>query len=333
MGYGTDDMSEIKFLGFQIPNFTFPGVSNDRLFDHIVLLASTAEKAGFHAVFVMDHFYQLPNIGPTSDPMLEGYTVLAGIAARTKTVRLGTLVTGITYRNPAFLAKTVTTLDIVSAGRAICGVGAAWNEEEHRGYGFEFPPVGERLSRLEEALQVLRGMFREERTTFEGRYYHVKDAMNFPRPVQSNGPPIMIGGGGEQRTLKLVAQYADMCNFFGDVATVRHKLDVLRKHCEGVGRDPATIVTTRLGSLIIRKSDDEAQRLFEQLLNRTGVNRDWARAGFIVGGPDRVAEQAQQLLDAGLDGLIFNMPHLEDPEAIDLAGRTLSKLGQPAGVR
>ena len=323
----------MKLFGLQIPNFTFPGVSNDRLFEHIAMLATTAERSGFDSVFVMDHFYQLPNIGPTSDPMLEGYTLLAGIAARTTKVRLGTLVTGVTYRNPAFLAKVVTTLDIVSSGRAICGIGAAWNEQEHRGYGFEYPAVGERLSRLEEALQIIRGMFREDRTTFEGRYYQVKDAMNFPRPVQPGGPPIMIGGGGEQRTLKLVAQYADMCNFFGDVTMVRHKLDVLRSHCQAVGRDVGSIVKTRLGSLIIRKTDAEADRLFEQLLNRPGVNKDWARAGFIVGGPDRVAEQVQALLDAGLDGLIFNMPHMEDPEAIDLAGRTLSKLGQPAGVR
>ena len=323
----------MKLLGLQIPNFTFPGVSNNRLFEHIAMLATTAERSGFDSVFVMDHFYQLPNIGPTSDPMLEGYTLLAGIAARTTKVRLGTLVTGVTYRNPAFLAKVVTTLDIVSSGRAICGIGAAWNEQEHRGYGFEYPAVGERLSRLEEALQIIRGMFREDRTTFEGRYYQVKDAMNFPRPVQPGGPPIMIGGGGEQRTLKLVAQYADMCNFFGDVTMVRHKLDVLRSHCQAVGRDVGSIVKTRLGSLIIRKTDAEADRLFEQLLNRPGVNKDWARAGFIVGGPDRVAEQVQALLDAGLDGLIFNMPHMEDPEAIELAGRTLSKLGQPAGVR
>jgi F420-dependent oxidoreductase-like protein len=323
----------MKMLGFQIPNYTFPGVTNDRLFEHVAMLATTAENAGFDSVFVMDHFYQLPNIGPGSDPMLEGYTVLGGLAARTRKARLGTLVTGVTYRNPALLAKIVTTLDIVSAGRAICGIGAAWKEDEHLAYGYDFPPVGERLSRLEEALQIIRGMFRQERTSFEGRFYHVKDAMNFPRPVQPNGPPILIGGGGEQRTLKLVAQYGDMCNFFGDVATVRHKLDVLGRHCEAVGRDPGTIVKTRLGSLIIRETQQEADRLFEQLLNRPNVNKDWARAGFIVGSPDRVSEEAQKLLDAGLDGLIFNMPHLEDPRAIELAGRTLSKLGQTAGVR
>jgi len=323
----------MKFLGFQIPNYTFPGVTNDRLFDHVAMLANTAERAGFDAVFVMDHFYQLPNIGPRTEPMLEGYTTLAGIAARTTKIRLGTLVTGVTYRNPALLAKVVTTLDIVSSGRAILGLGAAWNEDEHRGYGYDFPPVGERLNRLEEALQICRAMFREEAPSFEGRYYRIEGALNSPRPIQPGGPPIMIGGGGEQRTLKLVAQYADMCNIFGDPAIVRHKMEVLERHCETVGRDPRTIVKTRLGSLIIRKTDAEAERLYEQLLNRPGVNRDWARAGFIVGGPDRVAERAQMLLDAGLDGLIFNMPHMEDPEAIALAGETLARLREPAAAR
>jgi alkanesulfonate monooxygenase SsuD/methylene tetrahydromethanopterin reductase-like flavin-dependent oxidoreductase (luciferase family) len=186
--------------------------------------------------------------------------------------------------------------------------------------------VGERISRLEEALQICRAMFRQERASFDGRYYHIKDALNFPRPVQPNGPPILIGGGGEQRTLKLVAQYADMCNIFGDPATVRHKMDVLRHHCETVGRDPGTIVKTRLGSLIIRRTDDEANRLFQQLLNRPNVNKDWARAGFIIGGPDHVAEQAQALLDAGLDGLTFSMPQVHDLEQVALAGETLSAL-------
>ena len=320
----------MKLLGFQIPNFTFPGIPNDRLFDHVAKLATTAERSGFDAVFVMDHFYQLPNIGPRTDPMLEGYTVLAGIAARTTRIRLGTLVTGVTYRNPALLAKEATTLDIVSAGRAILGIGAAWNEDEHRGYGYEFRPVGERLSRLEEALQICRAMFREEAPTFAGRYYRIDGALNFPRPIQPNGPPIMIGGGGEQRTLKLVAQYADMCNIFGDVAIVRHKMDVLERHCQAVGRDPKTIVKTRLGSLIIRESDADARRLLDQVYRRPGIDKERVRLSFIAGSPDHVAEEAQKLLDAGLDGLIFNMPHMEDPEALELAGRTLAGLRQPA---
>jgi len=323
----------MKLLGFQIPNYTFPGVTNDKLFDHVAMLASTAEKAGFDSVYVMDHFYQLPNIGPRTEPMLEAYTVLSGIAARTKKIRIGALVTGVTYRNPALLAKTVTTLDVVSSGRAILGLGAAWNEDEHRGYGYDFPPVGERISRLEEALQICRAMFREEVATFQGQYYRINGALNFPRPVQANGPPIMVGGGGEQRTLKLVAQYADMCNIFGDAATVRHKIDVLERHCETVGRDPRTIIKTRLGTLLIRKTDAEAERVFQQVLNRPGINQEYVRSVLMVGGPDRVAEQAQQLLDAGLDGLIFNMPHIEDPEAIELAGKTLAGLRQAAAAR
>ena len=323
----------MKLLGLQIPNFTFPGVPNDRLFEHVVALATSAEKAGFDSVFLMDHLYQIQGVGPRTDPMLEGYTALAGIAARTTKVRLGTLVTGVTYRNPAFLAKVVTTLDIVSAGRAILGIGAAWNEDEHRGYGYEFPPVRERLDRLEEALQICRAMFTQDAPSFEGRYYRIHEALNFPRPIQPGGPPIMIGGGGERRTLKLVAQYADMCNFFGDPKTVRHKVDVLEQHCQAVGRDPNTIVKTRLGSLIIRDTEAEAQRALQKRLEKPGVNPDWVRMGYLVGAPDRVAEEAQKLLDAGLDGLILSMPHAEDVHAIELAGATLSKLPAVTAAR
>ena len=323
----------MKLLGLQVPNFTFPGVPNDRLFERVVTLATAAEKAGFDSVFLMDHLYQIQGVGPRTDPMLEGYTALAGIAARTTKVRLGTLVTGVTYRNPAFLAKVVTTLDIMSAGRAILGIGAAWNEEEHRGYGYEFPPVRERLDRLEEALQICRAMFTQEAPSFEGRYYRIHEALNFPRPIQPGGPPIMIGGGGERRTLKLVAQYADMCNFFGDPQTVRHKVDVLEEHCLAIGRDPNTIIKTRLGSLIIRDTEAEAQRALQKRLEVPGVNPEWVQRGYLVGSPDRVAEEAQQLLDAGLDGLIFNMPHAEDVHAIELAGATLSKLPAVTAAR
>src|SRR5437899_2786865 len=166
----------MKLLGFQIPNFTYPGVSNDRLFDHVAGLATTAERAGFDSVFVMDHFYQLPNIGPRTDPMLEAYSVLSGIAARTSKVRVGALVTGVTYRNPALLAKIVTTLDIVSSGRAILGIGAAWYEPEHIGFDFDFPRAGERLDRLEEAVQICRAMFRDDHQSFQGRYFSIDDA-------------------------------------------------------------------------------------------------------------------------------------------------------------
>src|SRR5438552_8085041 len=167
-------------LGLQIQTFTYPGVPHDKLFERAADIAVTAEQSGFDCLWVMDHFYQIPFVGQRTEPMLESYTLLGGLAARTSTASLGTMVTGVTYRNPALLAKIVTTLDVVSSGRAILGIGAAWNEDEHRGYGFEFPPVGERLSRLEEALQICRAMFREEAPSFDGRYYRIQGALNFP---------------------------------------------------------------------------------------------------------------------------------------------------------
>ena len=160
-------------------------------------------------------------------------------AARTSKLSLGTLVTGVTYRNPALLAKQVTTLDVISAGRAILGIGAAWNDEEHAGYGFEFPPISERFDRLEEALEICRAMFTQPRPSFTGSHYRIDQALNVPRPIRPDGIPILVGGSGERRTLPLVARYADACNLFGDVATIRHKLDVLERHCEAIGRDPA----------------------------------------------------------------------------------------------
>src|SRR6266536_5218919 len=176
-------------LGLQIPNFTYPGVPDSELFDRVADIAVTAEQAGFDSIWVMDHFYQIPNVGQRTEPMLESYTLLSGIAARTSRAMLGAMVTGVTYRNPALLAKIVTTLDVVSSGRAILGIGAAWNEQEHRGYGFDFPPVRERMDRLEEALQICRAMFREEAPTFHGTYYRIEEALNYPRPVRPGGIP------------------------------------------------------------------------------------------------------------------------------------------------
>ncbi len=311
-------------LGLQIPSFTYLGVPDDRLFERIAAIATTAESAGFDSVWVMDHFYQI--FGNPVEPMLEGYAVLSAIAARTARLRLGTLVTGVTYRNPALLAKTVTTLDIVSAGRAILGLGAAWNEQEHAGYGFEFPPIRERMDRLEEALRICRAMFTQERPSFTGRHYRVEEALNQPRPVQPGGPPILVGGNGERRTLKLVAQYADACNLFGDVEMVRHKLGVLERHCERVGRDPAAITKTRLGTLIIAPTQAEAERKAAVFRSTRKMDEERFRMMVTVGGPDAVLEHAQRFLDAGLDGLIFNMPDAQDLEPVTLAGRTLSKL-------
>jgi F420-dependent oxidoreductase-like protein len=234
-------------------------------------------------------------------------------------VRLGTLVTGVTYRNPALLAKIVTTLDIISKGRAILGIGAAWYEPEHLGFGFGFPPVRERMDRLEEAVQICRALFREDHQTWHGRYYSIEDARNVPRPIQPGGPPIMIGGGGEKRTLRLVAQYADMCNVSGGPAMVAHKLDVLRTHCKDVGRDPSEISTTRLGTLVLTNDADETARTTEFLRGLAGAELE---EQFIIGEPDEVTRQVGALVDAGLDCLIFNMP-LSQPETVARAGKLL----------
>ena len=185
---------------------------------------------------------------------------LGAIAARTERAGLGAMVTGVTYRNPAYLAKVLTTLDVVSSGRAILGIGAAWNDDEHAGYGFGFPPVTERMERLEEALQICRAMFTQEAPSFTGRYYAIAGALNWPRPIRPGGIPILVGGSGERKTLRLVAMYADACNVFGDVATVRRKLEVLNRHCEAVGRDPAEITKARLGGLVITATTAEADR-------------------------------------------------------------------------
>ena len=315
----------ITRLGLQIPSFTYPGVSDDKLFEKIAEIAVTAERSGFDSVWVMDHYYQIPMAGAPDEPMLEAYTTLSGLAARTSQARLGAMVTGVTYRNPAFLAKVVTTLDVVSSGRAILGIGAAWNEQEHRGFGWDFPPVAERMDRLEEALQICRAMFTEERPSFHGQHYRIEEAINSPRPVTPGGPPILIGGGGELRTLKLVAKYADACNIFGDVSTVRHKLEVLRRHCDDVGRDYDEITKTRLGGLFVAQDEEAVRHGLERYAERRGVPVDMVRGYVLAGTPDQLAEQAGEYLDAGLDGLIFNMLDAHEIEPVALAGETLSK--------
>jgi F420-dependent oxidoreductase-like protein len=305
-------------FGFQVPNFTF-GEGDEQMFANVVDLVDTAEDVGFESVWVMDHFYQLPALGGGTQPMLEAYTLLGALAAVTSTIRLGTLVTGVTYRNPAMLAKQLTTLDVISNGRAILGIGAAWHDTEHEAMGFDFPPVKERMDRLEEAVQICRAMFTEDTPTFDGRYYRVHAVHNVPRPIQPGGPKIMIGGSGEKRTLKLVAQYADMCNISGDAATVRHKLGVLREHCAAIGRDPSEITATRLATLMITNSAQETAQTREFLVQAAGAD---AAAGFNVGEENEIVEQVGELVAAGLDTLIFNMP-LGNPDAVDRAGTLL----------
>jgi len=322
-------------LGLQIPNFTYPGVTDEGLFDAVSTVAVAGEAAGFDSVWVMDHFYQLPSLGAPSDYMLESYTLLGALAARTHTVRLGTLVTGVTYRNPAILAKQVTTLDVISQGRAVLGIGAAWFQAEHAGLGVTFPAVGERMDRLEEALQICRAMFRDERPTFSGRYYSVREAINQPAPVQPGGPPILIGGQGERRTLRLAAQYADAMNLTSDRADIPHKLEVLARHCHDFGRDPATINKTWLASAIVGSTPAEADANRDRLLRSRGL--DWnaldddtrraLTARILIGTPEAIAAEIHEAaLAPGLDGVILNFPaNGADAEAIVAAGAVLSK--------
>ena len=312
----------ITRLGLQINSFTFPGVPDAELFERVAEIASTAEGVGFDSLWVMDHLYQIAVNGSREEPMLEAYTLLGGIAARTQTASLGTMVTGVTYRNPAMLAKIVTTLDIVSSGRAVLGIGAAWNEDEHRGYGFEFPPLRDRFRSLEDALEIARAMFTQEQPTHRGRRHHVDGVLNNPRPVRPGGPPILVGGSGERKTIPLVAKYADACNFFGDVDTIRHKLSVLEAACEKIGRDPAEITKTRLGALVIADSAAGAARKEQQLVERGLPAARLATA--VKGDPGHVLEQVDAFLEAGLDGLLFNLPDVYDLETLTLAGRTLS---------
>ncbi|HUY05764.1 MAG TPA: LLM class F420-dependent oxidoreductase [Acidimicrobiales bacterium] len=313
-------------IGLQIPSFTFANITDLDLFTKVAEIAGVAERAGFDSLWVMDHFYQIPIMAPETEPMFEAYTLLGGIAARTENISLGTLVTGVTYRNPALLAKQVTTLDVISAGRAILGIGAAWHDVEHRGYGFDFPSVKERMDRLEESVQICRLMFTEDRPSFTGRYYTIDEARNIPRPVQKTGIPILIGGSGETRTLALVAKYADACNLFGNRETIRHKIGVLEDHCETIGRDPTEIAKTRLGGLVIASTNAEAEQKAQRLAKVRNMDEDRLRAYATIGDPDAVCEQISGYLDAGLTGMIFNMPDPDDLDILALAGETLAKI-------
>ena len=321
--------------GLQIPNFTYPGVAPEDLFERVAAVAVAAEDAGFDTVMVMDHFYQLPLLGPPEHEMFEAYTLLGAIAARTKSVKLGTLVTGVTYRNPAILAKIVTTLDVISKGRAFLGIGAAWFDFEHEGLGVDFPPVKERFERLEEALHICRAMFRGERPTIEGKHYRVKDALNSPAPITPGGPPIMIGGQGEKKTLRLMAEHAEMANFTAGFDEIPRKLEVLAQHCANVGRDINTINKTPLGSLILGQTMEEAEGKRSALLQARGMppwdqlddgTKAMIGARFVVGDADAAGEQLRGLLDLGVDGFTFNMPADGwELDQVAFAGEVLTK--------
>ena len=280
-------------VGLQVPRFTWPGAP-DSIGPGLARIAKTADEAGFYSIWVMDHFFQIEVIGAAEEPMLEGYSALTFVAGVTERAKLGTLVTGAHYRHPGILMKTVTTLDVLSGGRAYLGIGAGWYERESRGLGVPFPPTAERFERLAETLEIAHRMFSGEGGAYEGEHYRLEEAMNNPPPL--SGPPIMVGGMGEQKTLRLVARHADACNLFtyGGTELIRHKLDVLRRHCEEAGRPYEEIERTSLGTVHLAPGEMSV---------------------------DNVIGTCRDLAGAGIQHAIFNMPNVHEIEPIDTFGR------------
>jgi F420-dependent oxidoreductase-like protein len=281
-------------LGLQIPSFTWPG-GDAAIGPTLARIARQADDVGFDSIWVMDHFFQIRSVGRTEEPMLEGMTTLGFLAAHTTNARLGLMVGGVHYRHPGLWAKATTTLDVLSGGRAWLGIGAAWNKEESDALGFPFPPLGERFEMLEETLRIAHGMWSGERgseASVRGRHYTATRLLNSPQSLSRPRPPIMIGGGGERKTLRLVAQYADACNVFGGPTAIHHKYEILRQHCAAVGRDP-----------------DEIERSTLQ-----GINLKADTAAHVV---DRFGE----LSDAGAQHVIVNVHDVHDPPNLEAIGR------------
>ncbi|HEX8025027.1 MAG TPA: LLM class F420-dependent oxidoreductase [Candidatus Limnocylindrales bacterium] len=289
----------MKF-GLQIDSFTWPG-GTPELGPTLGRVVETAEHAGFDSLWVMDHFFQIRGVGPAEDPMLEGMTALGWIAARTTKPQLGLMVGGIHYRDPGLWIKSHTTLDVLSGGRAWFGIGAAWNEYESRGLGWKFPPLGERFEMLEETLQMAHEMWTGERGTeaaFDGRHYQAKRLLNSPQAIQRPRVPIMIGGGGEQKTLRLVAQYGDACNVgWGNPEGILHKLDVLRGHCDRLGRP------------------------FEEIEITTLMDVDPATPGSRGGeSPQQIIDKFGEMADVGVQHVLFSVPGVHDTAKLERLG-------------
>jgi F420-dependent oxidoreductase-like protein len=324
---------DVTRLGYQIPNFTYPDTAPADLFPTVVRQAQEAEASGFDTVLVMDHFYQLPMLGPPENEMLECYTLLSALAQHTHRVRLSGLVTGNTYRNPALLVKEVTTLDHVSGGRAQLGIGAGWYELEHDSLGFEFGTFTDRFERLEEALQIIKGMLVGARPTVAGRWYTVHDAINSPAPLSTI--PVMIGGGGEKKTLRLAAQYANEANIICAPNEVPRKLNALAQHCETLGRDRSEMVVTLQTNACVAPTHDEAIAEADAFLSSRGIDMaslsdedaDSIRSLVVLGDPDEVGEIFAARLIEGVDGFTVNAPancHIQG--RVSLLGEVLAKV-------
>jgi F420-dependent oxidoreductase-like protein len=285
-------------IGLQIMRFNWAGVAPQQIGAKVAEIARTADAVGFDSLWVMDHFFQMemPARGlDAQQPMLDSYTLLAYLAGHTQRATLGTMVTGVHYRQPGHLIKIVTTLDVLSGGRAMLGIGAGWYERESQGLGFPFPPLGERFERLEETLQVAKQMWADDPSPFQGKHYQLAEPINHPQPLSKPHPPILIGGSGEKKTLKLVAQYADACNLFAYMGAdgVKQKLDILKAHCDDIGRDYNTIERTTLDTAMIGMGATSADLI----------------------------ERCRQLAAVGVQHAIFNMPMDYTITPIEIIGR------------
>ena len=282
-------------IGLQLPSFSFaegpPGIAA-RLRE----IAQAAEEGGFSSLWVMDHYFQIPLVGPAEQEMLEGYDTLSFLAAATSRVKLGTLVTGVTYRHPGLLVKSVSTLDVLSGGRAYLGIGAAWFDREHHGLGVPFPALGERFERLEETLQIAKQMWSPDTSPFEGRHYRLAETLNVPQPLSQPHPPILIGGLGERKTLRLVAQYGDACNLFALIGAseLRRKLDILKRHC------------------------DDAGRAYEEI-EKTSLGITQTQPGVVK--PDEIVVACRELAGIGIQHAIFGLPSLDELPTVEVFGR------------
>jgi F420-dependent oxidoreductase-like protein len=284
--------------GLQISSFTWPG-GPEAIGPTLARIVRDADAAGIDSIWVMDHFFQIRSVGRPEEPMLEGLTTLGFMAAHSTRARLGLMVGGIHYRQPALWVKATTALDVLSGGRAWLGIGAAWNEEESRGLGFPFPPLGERFELLEETLQYAHAMWEGDRGsggTFEGKHTQATRLLNSPQAISRPRPPIMIGGGGERKTLRLVAQYADACNVFGDPQRIHHKYEVLREHCEAIGRDPDEIERSTLQSVKVALDDKPGD------------------------SPAQIIDWFGELGDAGAQHVIFGVRDVWDPRVLEELG-------------
>ncbi len=282
-------------IGLQVPNFTYPE-GPAQIAGTLAQIARVADDSGFYSLWVMDHFFQISVVGPHENEMLEGYTTLGFLASQTSKVKLGTMATGVIYRYPGILVKTVTTLDVLSRGRAYFGVGAGWNEQEARGLGVPFPPIGVRFELLEEALQIAKQMWSGNSGPYHGKHNRLEETLCNPQPLSRPHPPILVAGGGEKKTLRLVAQYGDACNLYGTPEMVRAKLAILKQHCDALGRDYDSIEKTTLGTADLQPGKITAKD---------------------------VIEQCKILAALGVQHAIFNLPNVHTVKPLETFGREI----------